>query len=47
MKLLILDRDGTIIEDKHFLGKNQDWKNEIILKKNIISVNIYKKHIHD
>ncbi len=27
--LLIVDRDGTIIEDKDFLGKNQNWKEEI------------------
>ena len=34
--LLILDRDGTIIEDKSFLGKNDDWEEGIELKKDVI-----------
>lgn len=34
--LVILDRDGTLIEDKGFLGKNRDWKSEIKLKSDVI-----------
>ncbi|MCS3922217.1 rfaE bifunctional protein nucleotidyltransferase chain/domain [Methanococcus voltae PS] len=34
--LLLLDRDGTIIKEKNFLGKNKDWKNEVLLKRNVI-----------
>ncbi len=29
--LLLVDRDGTLIEEKDFLGKNQNWKEEIKL----------------
>jgi len=34
--LLILDRDGTIIEEKDFLGKNNSWKDNIILNRPVI-----------
>lgn len=34
--LLVLDRDGTIIEERGFLGKNPGWKDEIRLKKDVV-----------
>ena len=34
--LLILDRDGTLIEEKEFLGKENDWKDNIILNRPVI-----------
>jgi len=39
--LLIIDRDGTIIKNNDFLGKNQDWKNEIIYNKPVIDFILY------
>lgn len=34
--LLITDRDGTIIEDTDFLGKDDNWKKSVKLNKNVI-----------
>ena len=34
--LVILDRDGTLIEDKGFLGRNSEWKTDIKLKNDVI-----------
>ncbi len=34
--LLIIDRDGTIIEDVNFLGKNKNWQEEVKLKKGVV-----------
>jgi len=34
--LIVLDRDGTLIEDKGFLGKNPDWKYDVKLKKEVV-----------
>ena len=34
--LLILDRDGTIINNNDFLGRKSNWKDEISLKKEVI-----------
>lgn len=34
--LMILDRDGTIIEEKNFLGKDENWRAEIKLKKDVL-----------
>lgn len=34
--LIILDRDGTLIEDVGYLGKNRKWKAEIKLKNDVI-----------
>ena len=42
MLLILIDRDGTIIEDMHFLGKNEYWKSEIKYKKNVLDL---LKHI--
>ena len=36
--LIILDRDGTLIEDKEFLGKNSNWKDKVKLKKEVIEL---------
>lgn len=44
--LLILDRDGTLIEDKNFLGKNKTWRDEIKLNEDVIDLilQIQKKY---
>lgn len=34
--LLVIDRDGTIIEDVKFLGKDKHWKEQIKLKNDVI-----------
>jgi len=34
--LMVLDRDGTLIEEKNFLGKNENWKEEIKLKRDVL-----------
>lgn len=39
--LLCIDRDGTLIEEQNFLGKKEDWRNDIKLKENIISIISY------
>ncbi len=41
--LLILDRDGTLIEEKTFLGKNKDWKSNIILIRETVDFIHYLK----
>jgi rfaE bifunctional protein nucleotidyltransferase chain/domain len=35
--LIILDRDGTIIKNDNFPGKNENWKEEIILNSDVIN----------
>jgi rfaE bifunctional protein nucleotidyltransferase chain/domain len=35
--LLCIDRDGTLIEERNFLGKEKNWRDQIKLKNNIIS----------
>lgn len=44
--LLIIDRDGTLIEDKEFIGRNKDWKNEVIINKPVIDFIIYLQTKH-
>lgn len=39
--LLCIDRDGTIIEKRDFLGKEENWKGEIKLKENVLSMISY------
>jgi rfaE bifunctional protein nucleotidyltransferase chain/domain len=39
--LLGIDRDGTLIEETDFPGKNENWKGEIKLKDNIINLLSY------
>jgi len=36
MILIILDRDGTIIKRREFLGKNDNWREEIELNEDLI-----------
>jgi len=36
--LLIIDRDGTLIEDTKFLGKDGNWKKNIQLNRNVVGV---------
>lgn len=45
--LLAVDRDGTLIEDVSFLGKNPNWKEEIIFKENVLDLilEFQKKHV--
>ena len=47
-KILIgIDRDGTLIEQVDFLGKNKNWKEEIKLQEDVISLLSYIKTKHD
>lgn len=39
--LLCIDRDGTLIKDTNFLGKNDSWKNEIEYNNDVINFLIY------
>ena len=39
--LLGIDRDGTLIEDVKFLGKEKNWKDQIKLKEDVINLLIY------
>ncbi|MCB9358485.1 HAD-IIIA family hydrolase [Candidatus Woesearchaeota archaeon] len=36
--LLVLDRDGTLIEDQDFLGKDEDWRSHTLLLDPVISL---------
>ncbi len=36
--LVLLDRDGTIIEKSDFLGRSPDWKKKVILKRNVVDL---------
>jgi len=45
--LAVVDRDGTIIENMEFLGKNKNWKDEVKLIKNVIDLLIYAKTKYD
>ena len=39
--LLVIDRDGTIIKNNDFLGKNKNWINEIEFNEDVISLLSY------
>ena len=45
--LLGIDRDGTLIEDIEFLGKEENWKEQIKLKKDVIDLLIYLQTKYD
>jgi len=34
--LLVVDRDGTLVEEQEFLGKDKHWKNQVRLNKNVV-----------
>ncbi len=36
--LLCIDRDGTIIEEQDFLGKEADWKDKVKLREGVVSL---------
>lgn len=36
--LLCIDRDGTLIEDRHYLGKNENWKEEIKINQEVLAL---------
>ena len=39
--LIVIDRDGTIVEKKDYLGTNDDWKKEVkIIDKTIFLLNV-------
>jgi rfaE bifunctional protein nucleotidyltransferase chain/domain len=35
--LLVIDRDGTIIKNDNFLGKNTDWEKEIVFNDDVVN----------
>lgn len=39
--LLIIDRDGTIIKNDDFFGKNNNWEDELIYNKDVINFILY------
>ena len=39
--LVIIDRDGTLIEDQNFLGRHNTWKENVKLNKNVVDVISY------
>jgi len=39
--LVIIDRDGTIIENDDFFGKNDNWREELKYKEDVISLLSY------
>ena len=45
--LLGIDRDGTLIEEVNFLGKEKDWKKSIKLKKDVVDLLAYIKAKND
>jgi rfaE bifunctional protein nucleotidyltransferase chain/domain len=45
--LLIIDRDGTLIMDKEFIGKNSCWKEEISMNKPVVDFIIYLQTKYD
>lgn len=45
--LLAIDRDGTLIEDVGFLGKEKNWHRQVKLKKDVIDLLIYIQTKHD
>ncbi len=36
MILIVLDRDGTLIQEVNFLGKTLDWKKKIVFKEKVL-----------
>ena len=36
--LILIDRDGTLIEEKQFLGRSSNWKSEILYNSNITNI---------
>jgi rfaE bifunctional protein nucleotidyltransferase chain/domain len=45
--LLVLDRDGTLIEEKSFLGKHSDWRENIVLKRPVVDFIHYLKQSYN
>jgi len=45
--LLGIDRDGTLTENVEFLGKEENWKEQIKLKKDVIDMLIYLQTKYD
>ncbi len=45
--LLAIDRDGTLVEDVGFLGRDANWKDQVKLKKDVIDLLIYIQTKYD
>ena len=45
--LLVIDRDGTLVEDVYFLGREKNWREQVKLKKDVIDLLIYIQTKHD
>lgn len=45
--LLVIDRDGTLIEDVKFLGRDNNWKDQIKLKSEVIDLISYAQSKYD
>lgn len=45
--LVVLDRDGTLIEEVSYLGREQDWRDHTMLKKAVVDFLIYLNTKYD
>ncbi|MBI2140908.1 HAD-IIIA family hydrolase [Candidatus Woesearchaeota archaeon] len=45
--LLVIDRDGTLVEKVNFLGKDSNWRDQIKLKKEVVDLLIYIQTKYD
>tara|TARA_Y100000310_G_scaffold262419_1_gene272089 strand:+ start:12618 stop:13679 length:1062 start_codon:yes stop_codon:yes gene_type:complete len=45
--LLGIDRDGTLIEDVLYLGKDKNWRNQVVLKDDVLDFVMYIQTIYD
>ncbi|MBU0758133.1 MAG: HAD-IIIA family hydrolase [Nanoarchaeota archaeon] len=45
--LVVLDRDGTIIENVDFLGKDKDWKEQVQLNHDLINLLLHMNSTND
>ncbi|MBI1971038.1 HAD-IIIA family hydrolase [Candidatus Woesearchaeota archaeon] len=39
--LVVVDRDGTLIEDAGFLGREENWKEQVALRKSVVDLLLY------
>ncbi|MFC1768267.1 adenylyltransferase/cytidyltransferase family protein [Nanoarchaeota archaeon] len=45
--LVCVDRDGTLIEDEGFLGKERNWKENVVFKDDVISFLQYLQSVYN
>lgn len=45
--LIIVDRDGTLVESDDWLGRDSDWKEKLVLIKPVIDFLVHLQHRYD